>query len=209
MNDLKAIIFDFDDTLIYSNIPWSEIKDKAKVIMAKAGIIVENPRECSMTELFDMAKGYSGSVLKDLWTLVEEYEDKCALTAKIDPETPGILKKLAQKFQLGILTNNTARNTHAILERFNIAEHFELILTREDLPRSKPEPDGLLISVERLNLTKEECVYVGDSWVDAQTAARAEIRFIGLNMDNKERAMNYPCWKSIIHLRDLLKLLKS
>ncbi len=209
MNSLKGIIFDFDDTLIYSNIPWSEIKDKAKVIMAKAGILVENLREYSMTELFEMVKVNSESVLKDLWTLVEEYEDKCALTAKMDPETPEILKKLAQKFQLGILTNNAARNTYAILERFNIAENFQIVLTREDLPRSKPEPDGLLISIERLRLTKEECVYVGDSWVDAQTAARAEVRFIRLNLDNKERTMNYPCWKSIIHLRELLKLLKS
>ncbi|MFX0063747.1 MAG: HAD family hydrolase [Candidatus Hermodarchaeota archaeon] len=208
MNSLKAIIFDFDDTLIYSNIPWNEIKDKTKVIMAKAGILVENPRKYSMTELFDMAKANSESVLKELWTLVEEYEDKCALTATIDPETPEILKKLGQKFHLGILTNNAARNTYAILERFKISENFQIILTREDLPRPKPEPDGLLISIESLHLTKEECVYVGDSWVDAQTAAGAEVRFIGLNLDN-ERAMKYPSWKSIIHLRDLLKLLKS
>ncbi|MFX0090399.1 MAG: HAD family hydrolase [Candidatus Hodarchaeota archaeon] len=208
MKQLRAIIFDFDDTLIYSRIPWPEIKHKSAVMMAKTGISVSKAHEFSMKELLDMAKKHQTALYKKLWTLVEDYENRCALTAEIDPETPKILKTLAQQFQLGIVTNNATRNTHVILERFNIRKNFQIVLTREDFSRTKPEPEGLLLSVKRLGVTKEECVYVGDSWVDGQAATRAGIKFIGLNLkETKRKSENYHCWKSIKHLRELLTIL--
>jgi phosphoglycolate phosphatase len=44
----------------------------------------------------------------------------------------------------------------------------------------KPEPDGLLLALERLEVDKSEAVYVGDTLIDAETARRAGVPFVAV-----------------------------
>ena len=46
--------------------------------------------------------------------------------------------------------------------------------------RTKPAPDTLFLVMERLGVSPEECIYVGDSDVDIQTAAHAGVPCISV-----------------------------
>ena len=39
---------------------------------------------------------------------------------------------------------------------------------------------GLLLAIQKLNLTSSEVTYIGDSTIDAETANKAEIAFIAV-----------------------------
>ena len=53
--------------------------------------------------------------------------------------------------------------------------------------RKKPAPDSLLSVMEKLNASKENTVYVGDSEVDIQTAKNAEVDCISVVWGFKEK----------------------
>ncbi len=56
---------------------------------------------------------------------------------------------------------------------------FDIIIgASDDLPK-KPSPDGVLQCIERLSVSKQDCVYIGDSDIDIMTAKNAGIRSIG------------------------------
>jgi phosphoglycolate phosphatase len=56
----------------------------------------------------------------------------------------------------------------------------DVVVGRDAYVLPKPEPDGLLAACEYLNVTPARAVMIGDSRWDAQAAARAGIRFIGV-----------------------------
>ncbi len=42
-----------------------------------------------------------------------------------------------------------------------------------DVQTPKPSPEGLLLAIRQLHVTKAETLYIGDSTVDAETAQRS------------------------------------
>ena len=57
---------------------------------------------------------------------------------------------------------------------------------REGVPL-KPAPDGALALLEELGVTAEECLYIGDTGVDMDTARAAGLFGIGVSWGFRER----------------------
>ncbi len=54
------------------------------------------------------------------------------------------------------------------------------------VPR-KPAPDGVQNILRHFNLTASDCVYIGDSDVDVDTAKNANMDFIGVDWGFRDR----------------------
>lgn len=63
----------------------------------------------------------------------------------------------------------------------------DIIVGAEDVKIEKPNPEGLRCIIERLNLEKDNVLYVGDNLVDAQTAQNAGVDFIGVLTGTTDR----------------------
>lgn len=79
---------------------------------------------------------------------------------------------------MAVLTNKPARPTKRILEHLGLMEHFEVVISPEDVGVKKPDPRGLIEAVQRLGVPSG--VMVGDSRVDLKTAAAAGMAFVGI-----------------------------
>jgi phosphoglycolate phosphatase-like HAD superfamily hydrolase len=55
-----------------------------------------------------------------------------------------------------------------------------VIQTRHESPSPKPYPEGLLHILNRLNVSAENALYVGDARIDGVAAKRAGIEFWGV-----------------------------
>ena len=53
--------------------------------------------------------------------------------------------------------------------------------------RRKPEPDGVWYLMEQMQVSKEECLYIGDSEVDAATGKNAGLKTIGVLWGFRDR----------------------
>ncbi|WP_124098445.1 HAD-IA family hydrolase [Ruminococcus sp. Marseille-P6503] len=56
----------------------------------------------------------------------------------------------------------------------------DIVIGGEDVKSAKPDPSGLNMMIERLGESKENVLYIGDSYIDAQTAANSEVDFAGV-----------------------------
>jgi len=81
--------------------------------------------------------------------------------------------------RLAVVTNKDQPYAETVVNHFFAAGTFEHIVgTGPDTP-VKPDPAGLIRIVEAMGLTREACLYVGDSDTDIRTAANAEMPFVG------------------------------
>ena len=110
----------------------------------------------------------------------------------------------AQGYPLAIVTNNSRASALAILQAFDLTDPFRVILAREDVPRLKPAPDGLLMAMQHLG-KPERSFMIGDAWLDGVAAQAAEARFVAVG-DFRQGPMPCPVWAHIDRLPELLDL---
>lgn len=96
--------------------------------------------------------------------------DPVALTRPFDGVVEALEILRGAGFRLGVCTNKPEAPARDILSRLGLDGHFEIILGGDSLPERKPHPAPLLATLDALGGAG---VYVGDSEVDAECAARA------------------------------------
>ncbi|HSM91452.1 MAG TPA: HAD hydrolase-like protein [Anaeromyxobacteraceae bacterium] len=107
----------------------------------------------------------------------EHYEAHC-----LDHTTlfPGVAEALAGAGRvLAVHTNKPGRLARKILDGLQVGSRFAAVLGGDEAPR-KPDPTGTLGLVARLGGDPSQSVFVGDSLIDAQTAAAAGVPFVAV-----------------------------
>ena len=120
---------------------------------------------------------------------------------RIEPHLVALLSKIRPRLKTAIATNRSD-TMDRLLAEFDLAEKFDLVVTSFDIPRPKPHPDSLLKILSHFNIVPHQALYVGDSQVDADAAAAAEIPFVAYR--NKTLLTQY----HIESLKDLEELLE-
>ena len=84
--------------------------------------------------------------------------------SRLYPRVATTLRSLTESgARLGICTNKQQTATFAVLEGFNIAKYFEVIVGGDVVSFRKPDPRHLLAALEQLGASPDEAVMVGDS----------------------------------------------
>ena len=92
------------------------------------------------------------------------------------PNVTGMLKQLHRMdYRLGLFTSATRRAVSLVLPRIGLDNHFEAIVTGDEVTHPKPTPDGLELICRRLGVSTEETAYVGDAEVDLACARSAKV----------------------------------
>ncbi len=161
---LKAIIFDFDGTITMPGaIDFVSIRS-----------LIGCPEGKPMFEFIkslpikkERAKAYS---------ILEVYELQGAVRSVPDIFAEELLIWLAkQKLKIAVLTRNNFKALFTALNNFRRIklEFFDIVLTREFTPHLKPEPDGVKLIAEKLGLTPQQTLVVGDYIYDIEAGRRA------------------------------------
>jgi phosphoglycolate phosphatase len=99
---------------------------------------------------------------------------------KLLPGARAVVRHLAQKFQLGLVTSGSRDRVRGQITTFGFEEFFSAFVFSEDARRKKPHPAPLHLALRRLRARAEQCVYVGDAAEDIEMARRAGVRSIGV-----------------------------
>lgn len=82
--------------------------------------------------------------------------------------------------KLAVLSNKDNLYTQNIVKTLDINNAIDAAYGfREGIPH-KPSPEGVFDIMKQLGLQKQETVFVGDSSVDVETAANAELKSVGV-----------------------------
>ena len=89
------------------------------------------------------------------------------------PDTPQVLNRLSDYgYRMGVVSNCGTYAAGKVLERFNLAGYFEIVLSRNDIEYLKPHPEGLELALEKLGAPADRTLFVGDSLNDILAADR-------------------------------------
>ena len=186
VRDAKAVLFDFDFTLADSSVGIIACVNYA---LTKIGL-PESPHE-------DILKTVGLYIPEALVALAgEEYRPRGQeffryFTEKADEVMvegtiiyPGAFKVIPAfselGYQVGIVSTKYRYRIESMMDRDGLLDSVSLIIGGEDVTRHKPDPEGLVMAAGRLGLAIENCVYVGDSHVDAGAAQAAGMPFVGV-----------------------------
>jgi phosphoglycolate phosphatase len=87
---------------------------------------------------------------------------------------------------VGLVTASTRAVVEPNLERLNLVGVFESTWYADDVERSKPNPEALLRALDELGVEAADTVYVGDTIVDLEMAARAGAGFAAVGTTTPE-----------------------
>ncbi|MFX0123684.1 MAG: HAD family hydrolase [Candidatus Hodarchaeota archaeon] len=191
--EIKLLIFDLDDTLLHSKINYSEIRSQIAELFLTP-LSDEIRLKTPILELLNKLKHQNPDKFTEGYRRIDEAEREASKTATVvsgAEKIPLILKKY--NLYSAIYTNNSKQTIDIYLAnpKFKFLKEFQ-ILTRDDFTHPKPDPEGLLSIIEgfhKKQITKQNTIYIGDSYIDAIAAARANIRFIWFNSRNLDQTL--------------------
>jgi HAD superfamily hydrolase (TIGR01549 family) len=190
--NVKAVIFDLDGTLVGFNLDYRALRAEVRGYLLKVGVpasvlsLQENIFEMlKKTEIFVRNSGKSAEemavIRSEALGIAEKYELEAAMSTGLlsgAVETLKALKRIGLK--IGLCTINSEKSASYILQRFKIAEFFDVTVTRNMVSQVKPHPEHLQVVLKALSLAPEESVVVGDSSVDIQCARELRAIAVGL-----------------------------
>lgn len=101
------------------------------------------------------------------------------------PEMLDELKKRGMK--LGVLSNKPHGQTVDVAEKIFGSGMFDEIQGQSESLARKPDPAGVFYLLEKMQISKEECLYIGDSEVDIATGSAAGVKSVGVSWGFRSR----------------------
>ena len=183
---IRAVIFDLDGTLLAMKLKVKEAKEKLIQRLREIGVNVDEidlkiPTEEIVSKII-REYGFSRDYLMKL---VDEayipYELEAAEVAELRKGIREVLRELkAMGFKLAVASNSARRGVYLALENTSIRDLFDVIVTRSDVNRMKPNGALIAETVKRLNVKPSEAVYIGDTVHDVLAARRVGVKSIAI-----------------------------
>jgi pyrophosphatase PpaX len=82
--------------------------------------------------------------------------------------------------KLGIVTAKRRQTVELAFARLPIEHLFETVVGGDETERHKPDPEPLLLALERLDARPEQAAYVGDAPFDVKAAKAAGLYAVGV-----------------------------
>lgn len=213
MENINAIIFDLDNTLIDRQRAFKEMLER------KLPLFVPNEKKHQIPKMIQdiLAWDANGTVsrLKCFHQFLVEYDidtitaeeldqswaNESGSTAYLFDDVTETLKELKKKYKLALLSNGNPKSQRRKLATINIDDFFEYILISGEFSVNKPDPLIFKHVAKQLSVPCERCVYIGDNYeVDILGAKSAGMQAIYINRFNQ----SYTDTLSINSIHELL-----
>ena len=178
----RAIIFDLDGVLADSEPWWNEIDAK---MLAEHGVTYKGEYHRDVLgvsyriaiEFYKKKFGLSApteELMKCRGEIATEY---FANRVGLFPSTKDVLTELREvKLRLAVATSSVSASARPFLDRHQLTQFFEVIITGDEIERGKPEPDIYLRTAEKLGVGADECLVIEDSLSGIAAARAAKMR---------------------------------
>ncbi|MBO8437256.1 MAG: HAD-IA family hydrolase [Spirochaetes bacterium] len=182
---MKAVFFDLDGTLLDTlpdirNAMNYALKaydgESAGVDEVRRYVGRGLRRALSQAAAEKNPKGLDEDEFELMFALMVSYYEKHPVVETVAYEgIPELLSALKAKgIKLGVVSNKADRLVQIIIDKL-LPDYFSFVSgERAGIPL-KPNPQLLLEGLKEVGVTRDECIYVGDSEVDAQTGEKAGV----------------------------------
>jgi beta-phosphoglucomutase len=196
---LKAVLFDFNGVIINDEKIHQQLIEEILI----AENLRFNPRDyrevclgrsdrACLTELLERRGRIlsESSITQLMRRKAQAYQQQLESLKKL-PIYSGLEDLIYQlrvaQVPMGIVSGALRSEVELVLERSNLEQHFSTIVSGDDIKVSKPEPDGYLLAVEKLNqqfpelrAQASDCLAIEDTPAGIEAAKRAGMQVVGV-----------------------------
>ena len=210
---MKALLFDFDGTLLDTN----------ELIIQTFMHVLEDrfpgqysPQDCikfigpSLKETFEQItpNEVDEMIAKYREWNIAHHDD---LVTEFDGVLPTLEQLKEQNFRLAIVSTKRRDTIEKGLKLMGAGHLFEFIIGLEDVKRVKPDPEPVLLALEKLGVNKEEAIMIGDNYHDIEAAKHAGVLSAGVawSIKGEDFLKQYNPDYILQHMSDLLSIVKE
>lgn len=96
------------------------------------------------------------------------------------PGVDEMLKLLHGSFPMAVVSARDEGSTMKFLEHFDLAKYFDVVVTGLSARYTKPYPDPVLLAAQKMKLSAENCLMIGDTTVDIRAGKAAGAQTLGV-----------------------------
>ena len=216
----KTVLFDLDGTLLDTERDFTQILNNQLDRYGRAPVNARQVRNTvssgarALVKLgFDIDESDT-NFNAYLEELLDRYQRRIPQTeCVLFPGISSLLKALdMRRAPWGIVTNKPSRFTLPLVDKFPALQRSRVVICADQLSRSKPDPEGILLACEMLQCQPRDVLYVGDHPKDVQAASAAGAASVGVRWGYIPEDQPIEGWNAdlvIDHPDDLLDHINS
>ena len=188
---MRAVIFDMDGVIIDSEPMYNKIH-------------ADMLRDFGITKFLDSPEDYTGMTSTAVFTATKElYQLKQSVAVLAAYQRATILQEInklhdepidgirdllialkAQKIKTAIASSSERTFINAVIDKFDLHDYFDVIVSGDDINHSKPAPDIFLKAAKHLSVVPGDCLVIEDSKNGTIAAKAANMQCIGFANPN-------------------------
>jgi len=180
---IKLIIFDLDGVLVEAKkIHYNTLNKALRLFSEDFEISWEEHlnkydglKTNQKLQMLTNEKGLPFEQHETVWNNKQKYTLEELSSLKNNENLISVISKLSKDgYKIGCCSNSIRKTVLTVLSKLGIIEHFDIILSNEDVKNSKPHPEIYWSAMSNLSLLPEETLIIEDSPYGLQAAFRSK-----------------------------------
>jgi pyrophosphatase PpaX len=178
----RIVLFDLDGTLIDSGpIILASMQHAVTTVLGREIPVEELGMHIGGQGIVAQMQAIDAARADDLLEAYKTHNDGLHETLEAFPGIGDVLAQLREEGRrLGVVTAKRRATVEIAFAKLPLGHLFDTVVGGDETERHKPDPQPLLLGLERLGERPERAAYVGDSPYDMQAANAAGLYAVGV-----------------------------
>lgn len=187
---IRSLIFDLDGVLVDSkeihflalNLALAEIAEHYVITTIEQDLTYEGLTTLRKLEILHELKGLPKESFNIVWKSKQLHTAKMFKEIKPDQALIELLTSIKnQGILLGVVSNSIRQTLEVSLSRLGIRDLIDVSISNEDVTNPKPEPEGYLLAMSTLGVTKDSVAIFEDSAIGREAATKSGATLVPVN----------------------------
>ncbi len=178
-----TVLFDFDGTLVDSGaMILASFRHATRTVLERDIPDEELVAACGGSTIYEQMRAFGPDRVQELVRVYREHNEPLHASLEAFDGVHDLLARLAgEGRKLGIVTSKRRSTVDLAFAVLPLERYFAIVITADQVERHKPDPEPVLIALERLATRPADAAFVGDSPFDVGAGKAAGVFTVGVS----------------------------